>query len=153
VAVGRRGAGDSIPSFVVPGCEQCGGMDEETKRAIGLFRFGVLGPLVSARLEHGDRREHFEAAARHDYVTPDGRVVRISARTIESWYYAYRSEGLAGLTPHSRADCGTSRSMSAEVADLVLRAKREKPRRSALSRSSTCRITRSTSYFVGSIVG
>ena len=130
MAVGRRGAGDSIPSFVVPGCEQCGGMDEETKRAIGLFRFGVLGPLVSARLEHGDRREHFEAAARHDYVTPDGRVVRISARTIESWYYAYRSEGLAGLTPHSRADCGTSRSMSAEVADLVLRAKREKPRRS-----------------------
>jgi len=105
-------------------------MNEETKRAIALFRFGVLGPLVSARLEHGDRGAHFEAAARRDYVTPGGRVVRISARTMEAWYYAYRTRGLAGLEPRSRADCGRSRSMSAEVADLVVRAKREKPRRS-----------------------
>ena len=29
-------------------------MNDETKEAIALFRFGVLGPLVSARLEHGD---------------------------------------------------------------------------------------------------
>lgn len=105
-------------------------MDEDEKRAVALFRFGVLGPLVSARLEHGDRRAHFEAAARWDYVTPDGRVVRISARTMEAWYYAHRAYGLAGLMPSSRTDCGSSRSMSAEVADLVLRAKREKPRRS-----------------------
>jgi putative transposase len=105
-------------------------MDEETRRAIALFRFGVLGPLVSARLEHGDRREHFEAAAARDYVTPGGRVVRLSARTIESWYYLYRVQGLAGLAPRTRGDSGTSRSMSADLADLVVRAKREKPRRS-----------------------
>lgn len=28
-------------------------MDDDAKRAIALFRLGVLGPLVSARLEHG----------------------------------------------------------------------------------------------------
>jgi putative transposase len=105
-------------------------MDEDTRRAIALFRFGVLGPLVSARLEHGDRREHFEAAARRDYVTPAGRVVRFSARTLEAWYYRYRASGLWGLAPRSRGDAGTSRSMSAPVRDLVVRAKREKPRRS-----------------------
>jgi transposase InsO family protein len=105
-------------------------MDDDTRRAIALFRFGVLGPLVSARLEHGDRRAHLEAAAAHDYVAPDGRIVRPSVRTIEAWYYAYRRQGLAGLTPSSRGDCGTSRAMSAEVADLVVRAKQEKPRRS-----------------------
>ena len=105
-------------------------MDEDARRAVALFRFGVLGPLVSARLEHGDRRAHFEAAASRDWVMPSGRVARISARTIEAWYYRYRSEGLAGLAPDARSDSGTSRSMSAEVADLVLRAKREKPRRS-----------------------
>ncbi len=105
-------------------------MDDDTRRGIALFRFGVLGPLVSARLEHGDRRAHFEAAARRDYVTPDGRIMRISARTIEAWYYAYRKHGLSGLGPASRGDCGASRSMSAEVSDLVVRAKQEKPRRS-----------------------
>jgi len=86
-------------------------MDTERRRAIALFRFGVLGALVSARLEHGDRKALFELAAKRDYVTPDGRVVRISARTIETWYYA-------------------SRSMSEAARDLVVRAKREKPRRS-----------------------
>jgi transposase len=105
-------------------------MDEDARRAVALFRFGVLGALVSARLEHGDRRALFEAAAARDWVTPSGRAVRVSARTIEAWYYRYRRRGLAGLAPTCRGDRGTSRSMSAEVADLVLRAKREKPRRS-----------------------
>jgi hypothetical protein len=32
-----------------------GAMNEEDRQSIALFRFSVLGPLVSARLEHGDR--------------------------------------------------------------------------------------------------
>ena len=105
-------------------------MDEDERRAIALFRFSVLGPLVSARLDHGDRVTLFESAARRDHVTPGGRVVRVSARTVESWYYSYRKAGLEGLMPHPRKDCGTSRSMTAEVRDLVIRAKQEHPRRS-----------------------
>ena len=105
-------------------------MDEQRRREIALFRFAVLGPLVSARLEHGDRVALFAAASRRDHMSPDGRVVRVSARTVEAWLYAYRSAGLTGLMPAARADSGTSRSMSATVRELVVRAKREKPRRS-----------------------
>jgi putative transposase len=105
-------------------------MDDEQRRAISLFRFGVLGALVSARLEHGDRAAHFASAAKRDWMLPDGRVVRISARTMESWYYAHRTGGLAALMPSAREDCGTSRAMTETVCDLVLRSKREKPRRS-----------------------
>lgn len=105
-------------------------MDEERRREVALFRFCVLGALVSARLEHGDRAALFEAAAKRDWMMPDGRVVRISARTIEGWYYAHKAGGLAALMPSAREDSGTSRSMTETVADLVLRAKREKPRRS-----------------------
>jgi transposase InsO family protein len=106
------------------------GMDEESRRALALFRFAVLGPLVSARLEHGDRTALFQAASLRDHVTPAGRIVRVSPRTVEAWYYAYRAGGFTALVPTSREDLGTSRSMSAAVRDLVLRAKREKPRRS-----------------------
>jgi transposase InsO family protein len=105
-------------------------MDDEQRRAVALFRFGVLGALVSARLEHGDRKALFAAAAKRDWVTPDGRVVRLSARTIETWYYAHREGGLAALMPAPRSDAGASRSMSAAVRDLVVRCKRERPRRS-----------------------
>jgi putative transposase len=116
--------------FVAVALDEHCAMDDERRRAVALFRFSVLGPLVSARLEHGDRAALFEAAARRDYLTPDGRVVRVSARTIETWYHAHKKRGFGGLMPQSREDSGTSRSMTAEVQDLVLRAKREKPRRS-----------------------
>jgi hypothetical protein len=38
-------------------------MDDKTKRAVALWRLGVLGALVSARLEHGDRRQLFSEIA------------------------------------------------------------------------------------------
>ena len=105
-------------------------MDDETKRAIALFRFGVLGPLVSARLDHGDRKTYFTDAAARTHVMPDGRFVTLSARTIESYYYAYKQGGLDALHPEARCDQGKSRAIRPDVAALIVRAKREKPRRS-----------------------
>jgi len=106
-------------------------MDDDAKRAIALFRLGVLGPLVSARLEHGDRTAYFiEAASRRHVLPPEGRVVRLSARTIEAWYYLHKHGGFEALIPDARADKGRSRAIRAEVAEVIVRAKREKPRRS-----------------------
>jgi transposase InsO family protein len=106
-------------------------MDDDAKRAIALFRLGVLGPLVSARLEHGDRTAYFvEAASRRHVMPPDGRIVRLSARTIEAWYYLHKHGGFEALIPDARADKGRSRAIRAEIAEVIVRAKREKPRRS-----------------------
>ena len=104
-------------------------MDDEEQQAIAIWRVTVLGPLVSARLEHGDVRALCEAAASRRWERPDGRLVTLSWRTIERWFYAYRRGGLDALKPRARKDAGTS-AIRPEVADLLLRAKREKPRRS-----------------------
>ena len=105
-------------------------MDNDERRAVALWRMAVLGPLISARLEHGDRRELCREAAARTHQRPDGRWVRLSARTIEAWYYAYLKGGLEALMPRRRSDRGSSRAIAPEVADLIVRAKREKPRRS-----------------------
>ena len=106
-------------------------MEDDEKRAIALFRFGVLGPLVSARLEHGDRAAYFaEAAARRHVMPPEGRIVQLSPRTIEAWFYRYKRGGFDALLPDAREDKGTSRAIRPEVAEVIIRAKREKPRRS-----------------------
>jgi putative transposase len=105
-------------------------MDDKDKHALALWRFGVLGPLVSARLDHGDRQQHFDTIAARRHEMPDGRVVQLSPRTIESWYYAYKHGGFDALHPCTRADCGLSRAIAPDVAELILRVKREKPRRS-----------------------
>ena len=105
-------------------------MDDDRKERIALWRLGVLGPLISARLEHGDRRSYFEAAASRVHEHPDGRMVRMSPRTIEDWYHSYRKGGFAALHPSNRGDLGRSRAIGADLAELILRIKREKPRRS-----------------------
>ena len=130
VPVGQRDALFAIPTFVPNPVTEDAVMDEDRRRAIALFRFGVLGALVGARLEHGDRGALFADAAKREWVTPDGRIVRISARTIETWYYAHKKGGFAALMPETRHDAGMSRSITDAVRDLVIRAKRERPRRS-----------------------
>ena len=105
-------------------------MKHDDKQAIALWRLGVLGPLTSARLEHGDRRRFFTEAASRVHEQPDGTRVEISPRTIEDWYYAWRHGGFRALFPEDREDCGKSRAIPAEVAEHILRAKRERPRRS-----------------------
>ena len=105
-------------------------MKHDDKQAIALWRLGVLGPLTSARLEHGDRRRYFAEAASRTQQRPDGTRVELSARTIEVWYYAWRQGGFRALFPEDREDRGRSRAISAELAEHILRAKRERPRRS-----------------------
>jgi putative transposase len=105
-------------------------MRQQEKEKIALWRLGVLGPLISARLEHGDRLRYIEEAAARLQQQPDGIYVQLSARTIESWYYAYRHGGFQALFPQDRADRGRSRAIPAEIAEHILRVKRERPRRS-----------------------
>jgi len=105
-------------------------MDEPTRRQIALWRLTILGPLISARLEHGERQAYFEQAAERTYERPDGQRVKLSARTLQSWYYAWRHGGWEALRPGTRTDAGQSRSIGPEIAALILHAKREKPRRS-----------------------
>ena len=106
------------------------GVDDDERQKVALWRLSVLGPLISARLEHGDRRAYFEQAASRLHQAPDGRLVRLSPRTVESWYLAHRRGGFRALFPVSRSDRGKSRAIGPELADLIVRAKREKPRRS-----------------------
>ncbi|MFC1482284.1 helix-turn-helix domain-containing protein [Myxococcota bacterium] len=105
-------------------------MTDEQRTEVALWRLSVLGPMISARREHGDLRAFFEQAAQHLYQHPDGRWVRLSPRTLEDWHYAYQHGGLEALKPAVRKDRGRSRVINPEVAELLLAAKREKPRRS-----------------------
>ncbi len=105
-------------------------MENDPRTAWALWRYGILGPLVSARLEHGDRRALFLEAASRVHVDPDGCSVRISPRTVEAWYYAWKSGGLEALKDDPRSDKGTSKIPPALQERLIL-LKRENPRRSA----------------------
>ncbi len=87
-------------------------MDEETKRAIALWRLAVLGPLISTRLEHGDRARHLEEIGARTHRDPiDGTPIEVAAKTAESWLSDYRAGGFEALHPRDRSDRGQSRAI------------------------------------------
>jgi len=105
-------------------------MNNDKRRAIAVWRMSILGTLVSARLDHGDRKTLLEAAAARSYESPGGRRVRFTWRTLEGWLYRYNRGGLTALEPHPRSDAGTCRAISEAVAQHILALRREVPRRS-----------------------
>ncbi len=97
---------------------------------VALFRYSVLGPLVSrGELPRGELKATIQALAARHYDIPGSRNSRLSEKTIESWYYAWLRGDLAALTPKARSDRGQSK-IAPEVQEAILAAKRENPRRS-----------------------
>ncbi|MGH8433779.1 MAG: DDE-type integrase/transposase/recombinase [Pseudomonas sp.] len=95
-----------------------------------LFRLSVLGPLVSReRLEHGELQQLIRELAQREYAIPDSQRRHLGEKTIQAWYYRWRSQGIDGLEPKTRVDSGQSK-IAAAVQEAVLAAKRDNPRRS-----------------------
>ena len=95
-----------------------------------LFRLSVLGPLASrSRLERGELQQIIRELAQREYTIPNSRRHYLGEKTIQAWFYAWRKEGIAGLTPKSRIDRGQSK-LSPSTQAAILAAKRDNPRRS-----------------------
>ncbi len=97
---------------------------------VALFRLSVLGHIVSReRLLRGELQQLMREAALREYAIPGSQRRLLGEKTIQAWYYAWRRDGIAGLTPKVRADLGQSK-ISPAIQEAVLAAKRENPRRS-----------------------
>ena len=72
-----------------------------------LFRLSVLGPLISReRLERGELQQIIRDLAGREYAIPGTRRRHLGEKTIQAWYYAWRRQGIDGLTPQPRQDRG-----------------------------------------------
>lgn len=97
---------------------------------MALFRLSVLGPLVSReRLARGELQQVIRELALREYTIPGSRRRHLGETTIEAWFYAWRRQGIAGLTPKVRADRGQSK-LAPPIQEAILAAKRANPRRS-----------------------
>lgn len=98
--------------------------------SIALFRLSVLGQLASRdRLARGELKQILAALAAKTYDIPGSKRCKLSEKTIESWYYAWKTGGIEALEPNERCDKGQSK-LPADVQDVVLTAKQDNPARS-----------------------
>jgi putative transposase len=87
---------------------------------VALFRYSVLGSLTSRiNLAKGDVKKIINEQASELFDIPNSNRNKISARTIEKWYYKWKRQGINGLEPKIRSDKGDSKLSSVIKAQVV----------------------------------
>ena len=105
-------------------------MDEEQKKQVAIFRFGVISDFVSpTRLVWGERARLLGEKCARQWQIPFSNRTRLSPATIRSWLRAYEKGGqrLESLYPHSRNDRGEARALDQETTLALLGLRREMP--------------------------
>jgi putative transposase len=72
----------------------------------GLWRFGIISPLLHRTGSVVPLQVHIEALAQQIFYTPDGREKRLSCATLRTWLCRYRRNGIDGLRNKPRKDHG-----------------------------------------------
>jgi transposase InsO family protein len=105
-------------------------MDEEQKKQVAIFRFGVISDFISpVRLQWGERRRLLQEKCAREWQIPFSGRTRLSPATILSWIRAYERSGrkLEAIYPRSRSDRGLGRALDGETALALTRLRREMP--------------------------
>jgi putative transposase len=100
--------------------------------AVAIFRASVIGPVMHRELARGQLVHELRELSAQRFRPPGAQSTRTySVPTLERWLYAYRAEGLDGLRPERRSDCGYAQELTEEERELLLDIRREHPGASA----------------------
>jgi len=106
-------------------------MDEDIKKQIAVFRFGVIADLVTGRrLSRGEVVRLAREKSERRWDIPGTNRTRVSKSTIGHWIRLYRRGGckLEALYPKDREDEGITRSLASETAEALIKLRGELPR-------------------------
>lgn len=104
-------------------------MNDEARKQIALFRYGILAPLITGTCDEDTSvKRFFLIAAKKTYTNPRGEDTKISASTLERWYYNYQRDGFDALIPKRRCDTGSPRKMDEDITSQIRFLKQEYPR-------------------------
>ena len=98
---------------------------EEHRKAVALFRYEVLVPVLSEPPERAAAMIRRQAGKVWDI--PGSRRVRVAEGTIYGWLRIYRQRGFDGLHPKSRCDRAKPRRMPPDAVEAVLSIKADAP--------------------------
>ena len=108
-------------------------MDEERRKKVALFRFGVITPLLGVKTQgRGHRSRLLREICAKEWVIPGTDRSNLCKATILNWLSRYEKSGnsLDALMPSSRKDIGTSRKLPKETELALVNIKRDNPQAS-----------------------
>ncbi|NOZ69666.1 MAG: transposase [Deferribacteres bacterium] len=105
-------------------------MDDELKKRIAVFRYGVIADIVGGRgHDRGEKKRLIRDKSARKWDIPGSSRSRISETTIKQWVAQYRASGnkLESLYPRNRSDRGKSRAIGEETAQGLIALRKEQP--------------------------
>ncbi len=105
-------------------------MDEDAKKAIAVFRFGVIADLVGRKLNRGEKEQILKEKVACEWEIPRSGRTYIGRSTVLAWLRIYERSGrrLESLYPDERSDKGTPRALDQESTAALLALRKELPR-------------------------
>ncbi|MCI0468500.1 MAG: IS481 family transposase, partial [Nitrospirae bacterium] len=103
-------------------------MEEESKKRVAEFRFGVIHDLIGDRkLSRGEKEEIIREKCNFEWDIPFSPRSYISRSTLLRWLRLYERGGrrLEALYPSERADLGQARVIDEEMASAFIELKKE----------------------------
>jgi putative transposase len=103
-------------------------MDEEKKKQIAVFRFGVISDFVNrSSMVRGEQERLLREKCERQWHIPFSTRTRLASSTILSWIRHYKEGGgrLESLYPHSRRDGGQARAIDEDTVQSLLRLRKE----------------------------
>lgn len=103
-------------------------MDDDAKKTIAVFRFGVISDLIGRKLNRGEKELILKEKSFSRWEIPFSTRSHISRSTILSWVRAYKKGGrrLESLYPDERKDKGRSRVMDEEAIAALIHLKKDR---------------------------
>ena len=101
--------------------------DEELRKAVALFRYGLIADVLRLPLGSHDIRRALNEKAQRTYLIPGTRRTRVAVETMRDWLSLYRTGGLEALYPKPRSDRGLPRRVPPEVAEALVSLNTEQP--------------------------
>ena len=106
-------------------------MNEEQKREVAIFRFGVIHDFVSGvQLNRGEQNKLLREKCERKWSIPHSSRTRLTRSTLLRWIKRYQDSNgnLESLYPSDRSDRGVSRSLDEETSLALIRIRKEMPK-------------------------
>jgi transposase InsO family protein len=103
-------------------------MDEQLRDRVAMFRYGVIGHLLSAELPYGELNKAITLLAQREYAIPGSTRRTIREGTVRDWLTRYRAGGYDALKPRSRSDIGSCRALDPHIAQTIMTTKQQSPK-------------------------
>lgn len=108
-------------------------MDEESKKRVALFRYGVISELINGRtFMRGEKERLLREKCSQKWNIPGSNRTSISKSVLKEWIKSYRDSGnkLEALYPKERNDCGKIRAVDCDTIQGLINLRKEKPDKS-----------------------